>query len=65
MPSAIKLSCDSLRCQIASDLGRSIAGLWLGEHSVLRSTPAQAVPSARPAGDGPLGCLSRRCGPNA
>lgn len=62
MPSAIELSCDTFRCEIASDLGRSIAGLWRGERPVLRSTPAQAVPSSRPAGEGPLASLSRRGG---
>lgn len=62
MTSAIKLSCDTLRCEIAPDLGGAIAGLWLDDIPVLRSTPAKALTTARQAGSYPLVPFSNRVG---
>lgn len=62
MTSAIKLSCDTLRCEIAPGLGGAIAGLWLDDIPVLRSTPAKALTTARQAGSYPLVPFSNRVG---
>lgn len=35
MTSAIKLSCDTVRCEIAPTLDSTIAGPWLGKAPVL------------------------------
>ena len=60
MTSAIELSCDTFRCEIAPDLGGCIAGLWLGDLPVLRSTPAAALSTVRQAGSYPLVPFSNR-----
>lgn len=62
MTSALQLSCDTLRCDIAPALGGAIAGLWLGDTPVLRSTPAQALTSVRLSGSYPLVPFSNRVG---
>lgn len=62
MTSAVELSCDTFRCDIAPGLGGSIAGLWLGNVPVLRSTPAKALTSVRQAGSYPLVPFSNRVG---
>lgn len=62
MTSAIELSCDTFRCEIAPGLGGSIAGLWLNGIPVLRSTPARALTTARQAGSYPLVPFSNRVG---
>ena len=62
MTSVLELSCDTFRCEIAPELGGSIAGLWLGDIPVLRSTPAKALTSARQAGSYPLVPFSNRMG---
>lgn len=60
MTSALKLSCNTLRCEIAPALGGSIAGLWLGDIPVLRSTAAQSLTTVRQAGSYPLVPFSNR-----
>jgi aldose 1-epimerase len=62
MTSAIQLLSDSFRCEIAPALGGSIAGLWLGDIAVLRSTPAQALTTVRESGSYPLVPFSNRVG---
>ncbi|RZJ08873.1 MAG: hypothetical protein EOO54_22510, partial [Haliea sp.] len=59
---SITLSAGGLRCEIKPALGGCIAGLWLGDTAVLRSTPAGdaaaqrgldlATQAARRQGDG-------------
>lgn len=60
MTSAIELSCDTFKCDIAPALGGSIAGLWLGDTPVLRSMPASTLTTARQAGSYPLVPFSNR-----
>ena len=62
MPEPITLSSAQLRCEIKPELGGCIAGLWLGELPVLRSTPARELMSARLAGSYPLVPFSNRIG---
>jgi aldose 1-epimerase len=62
MTSTIHLSCDSLRCEIAPELGGCIAGLWLGDIPVLRSTAAQSITTVRESGSYPLVPFSNRVG---
>ena len=60
MTSDLSLRCGELRCDIKPDLGGCIAGLWLGELPVLRSTPAQTLSAVRQAGSFPLVPFSNR-----
>jgi aldose 1-epimerase len=60
MTSDLSLRSGNLRCDIKPDLGGCIAGLWLGELPVLRSTPAQALSAVRQAGSFPLVPFSNR-----
>lgn len=60
MTSFLELICDDLRCEIAPALGGAIAGLWLGDTPVLRSTPARHLTSVRQAGSFPLVPFSNR-----
>ena len=62
MTASIELACEGLRCQIAPALGGCIAGLWLGDVPVLRSTPAAQLATARQAGSYPLVPFSNRIG---
>ncbi len=62
MPSAIALSCQTFRCEIAPRLGGCIAGLWLGDIPVLRASAFSALSSARQAGSYPLVPFSNRVG---
>ncbi|MEO8020940.1 aldose 1-epimerase [Polaromonas sp.] len=62
MSGPITLSSASLRCDIKPELGGCIAGLWLGELPVLRSTPAKELTSVRLAGSYPLVPFSNRVG---
>ncbi len=62
MTESIILSSASLRCEIKPGLGGCIAGLWLGDIPVLRSTPAGELVSARQAGSYPLVPYSNRIG---
>lgn len=54
MTESIILSSASLRCEIKPEPGGCIAGLWLGETAVLRSTPVSDRVSVRHAGSYPL-----------
>jgi aldose 1-epimerase len=45
----IELRAGRLRCELVPELGGCIAGLWLGNEPVLRSTPAAQLTSARQA----------------
>ncbi len=51
-----------LRLALRPDLGGSVAGLWLGDLPVLRSTEADALSAARLAGCYPLAPYSNRLG---
>ena len=62
MPSSLLLACNNLRCEIAPALGGAIAGFWLGQTPVLRSTPAATLTSVRGAGSYPLVPFSNRVG---
>jgi aldose 1-epimerase len=55
-----QLRSDALLCEIEPRLGGCIAGLWLGDIPVLRSTPAGQLTSARDAGSYPLVPFSNR-----
>ncbi len=60
--SAIELTQGALRLSVRPDLGGSIAGLWLGEVPVLRSTPGQDLQAPRQSGCYPLVPYSNRIG---
>ena len=62
MTSSLELICHDLRCEITPGLGGAIAGLWLGDTPVLRSTPGKDLVSARQAGSYPLIPFSNRVG---
>jgi aldose 1-epimerase len=62
MTTALQLACASFRYELAPTLGGAIAGLWLDDIAVLRSTPAQALTSAHQAGSDPLVPFSNRIG---
>ena len=62
MSPCITLSSAGLRCEIKPELGGCVAGLWLGDLPVLRSTPASALLSVRQAGSYPLVPFSNRVG---
>ena len=62
MSTSLLLASDALRCEIAPALGGAIAGLWLGQTPVLRSTPAATLTSVRHAGSYPLVPFSNRVG---
>lgn len=61
-PSPLELQAGELRLALRPDLGGCIAGLWLGEHAVLRSTEPAALASSRLAGCYPLVPYSGRLG---
>jgi aldose 1-epimerase len=58
----IRLQAGALACELEPRLGGCIAGLWLGNVPVLRSTPAAQLTSARQAGSYPLVPFSNRIG---
>jgi aldose 1-epimerase len=58
----IRLQAGTLACDIAPRLGGCIAGLWLGDLPVLRSTPAAQLTSSRQSGCYPLVPFSNRIG---
>ncbi len=60
--SSIELRAGALRLALRPDLGGSIAGLWLGDVPVLRSTEPDALASARLSGSFPLAPYSNRLG---
>jgi aldose 1-epimerase len=62
MTSFLELICQDLRCEITPGLGGAIAGLWLGDTPVLRSTPGKDLVSARQAASYPLIPFSNRVG---
>jgi aldose 1-epimerase len=62
MTSLLELACGALRCELRPDLGGCIAGLWLGDVPVLRSTPARSLESVRLSGSYPLVPFSNRVG---
>ena len=62
MTTALQLNHASLRCDLAPALGGSIAGLWLDNVPVLRSTPGPALQQVSAAGSYPLVPFSNRIG---
>ncbi len=56
----IRLQAGGLACEIEPALGGCIAGLWLADLPVLRSTPAAQLTSSRQAGSYPLVPFSNR-----
>ncbi|HEY0886260.1 MAG TPA: aldose 1-epimerase [Ramlibacter sp.] len=56
----IRLQAGELACEIEPSLGGCIAGLWLRDLPVLRSTPAAQLTSSRQAGSYPLVPFSNR-----
>ena len=62
MSPPIILSGGGLRCEIKPELGGCIAGLWLDDVPVLRSTPAAELATVRLAGSYPLVPFSNRVG---
>lgn len=62
MSPTVPLACGTLRCEISARLGGSVAGLWLDDLPVLRSTPAVALHDVRLAGCYPLVPFSNRIG---
>ena len=58
----IELKAGRLRCELAPELGGSIAGLWLDTLPVLRSTPATQLDGARQSACYPLVPFSNRIG---
>ena len=58
----LQLNFASLRCDLAPALGGSIAGLWLDDVPVLRSTPGPALQQVSAAGSYPLVPFSNRIG---
>lgn len=62
MTDSIELKHGALRCEIAPALGGCLAGLWLGDTPVLRSTPAPGLTSVRESASYPLVPFSNRIG---
>ena len=60
--SALELRAGDLRLALRPDLGGSIAGLWLGDLPVLRSSEPDTLDSSRAAGCYPLAPYSNRLG---
>ena len=58
----IELRAGGLRCELKPELGGCIAGLWLGDVPVLRSTPAAQLAAARLSGSYALVPFSNRIG---
>ena len=58
----IRLQAGDLACELEPRLGGCVAGLWLGDVPVLRSTPAAQLTSVRQAGSYPLVPFSNRIG---
>jgi aldose 1-epimerase len=56
----LRLSQQDLVCELRPDLGGCIAGLWLDQEPVLRSTPAEQLHSVRNSGCYPLVPFSNR-----
>lgn len=62
MSPPLTLHCNALRCELKPELGGCIAGLWLGDVPVLRSTPAADLHSVRLSASYPLVPFSNRIG---
>lgn len=62
MTAPISLTLGPLRCDIVPELGAAIAGLWLSDIPVLRSTPGPLLTTVREAGSYPLVPFSNRVG---
>jgi aldose 1-epimerase len=62
MNESLTLQSGAMRCEIKPVLGGCIAGLWLGDVPVLRSTPAAELHSVRQAASYPLVPFSNRIG---
>lgn len=60
--SVLELRAGELRAALRPDLGASVAGLWLGELPVLRSTEPSVLDTARLSGCFPLAPYSNRLG---
>jgi aldose 1-epimerase len=61
-PSPLELRVGDLRLALRPDLGGSIAGLWMNDWAVLRSTAAADLASSRLSGCYPLAPYSNRLG---
>jgi len=62
MSTPLTLRHGSLRCDICPALGGSIAGMWLQDLPVMRSTPGAELRSVRDSGSFPLVPFSNRIG---
>jgi aldose 1-epimerase len=62
LASPIELRAGDLRLALRPDLGGSVAGLWMNECAVLRSTAAADLASSRLSGCFPLAPYSNRLG---
>ena len=62
MSTPLTLRHGALRCDICPELGGSVAGLWLHDIPVLRSTPGAELTSVRQSGSYPLVPFSNRIG---
>jgi aldose 1-epimerase len=60
MSTTLSLRSGDLSCDIVPGLGAAIAGLWLGDVPVLRSTPGAALATVRESGCYPLVPFSNR-----
>ena len=61
-PCILQLQCGDLRLALRADLGGSIAGLWLGDLPVMRSTLPEQLAAARQSACYPLVPYSNRLG---
>ena len=62
MTARITLLAGNFRCDIEPDLGACIAGLWMGDKPVLRSSQPGHIQTARESGSYPLVPFSNRIG---
>lgn len=62
MTSTLCLRSGAMRCDIVPALGAAVAGLWMQDVPVLRSTPGAVLASVRDAGSYPLVPFSNRIG---
>ena len=62
MPQGVELRHDDLRLSLRPDLGGCVAGFWLGDVPVLRSTPADQLDNVRQCASYPLAPFSNRIG---
>jgi aldose 1-epimerase len=62
MNHVLRLSSGALRCEIVPAMGGAVAGLWMHDIPVLRSTSGAALAKVRDAGSYPLVPFSNRIG---